>query len=76
MNNLLKALLFSLTLSLFGCKTNSITGRSQLDLVSETEVQAMALTQYKEFLSKNPVVASTNAPGNGTPGWNPDRISR
>jgi predicted Zn-dependent protease len=61
MNNLLKAVLFSLTLSLFGCKTNSITGRSQLDLVSETEVQAMALTQYKEFLSKNPVVASTNA---------------
>jgi len=43
-----------------GCKTNSITGRSQLDLVSESEVQTMALTQYKEFLTKNPVVAATN----------------
>jgi predicted Zn-dependent protease len=43
-----------------GCKTNSITGRSQLDLVSESEVQAMALTQYKDFLSKNPVVPSTD----------------
>jgi predicted Zn-dependent protease len=52
-----------LLLSLFflACKTNSITGRSQLDLVSESEVQAMALTQYKEFLAKNPVVPTTNA---------------
>ena len=61
MNNLLRSVLFFLGLSLLGCKTNSITGRSQLDLVSENEVQAMALTQYKEFLSKNPVVASSNA---------------
>jgi len=51
-----------LLLSLFysACKTNSITGRSQLDLVPESEVQAMALTQYKEFLAKNPAVPSTN----------------
>jgi predicted Zn-dependent protease len=45
----------------FSCKTNSITGRSQLNLVSESEVQAMALTQYKDFLSKNPVIPSTNS---------------
>jgi predicted Zn-dependent protease len=50
-----------LSLSFLACKTNSITGRSQLDLVPEAEVQAMALTQYKEFLSKNPVVPSGNA---------------
>jgi predicted Zn-dependent protease len=50
-----------LAFSFFACKTNSITGRSQLNLVSETEVQAMALTQYKEFLSKNPVVPATNS---------------
>lgn len=49
------------TLAFFSCKTNSITGRSQLNLVSETEVQAMALTQYKEFLSKNPIVPASNA---------------
>lgn len=53
------AILF-LSFLFFGCKTNSITGRSQLDLVSESEVQAMALTQYKDFLAKNPVVPSTN----------------
>src|SRR5580765_4525125 len=52
-----------LLISLFysGCKTNSITGRSQLDLVPESEVQAMALTQYKEFISKNTVVPATNS---------------
>jgi predicted Zn-dependent protease len=50
-----------LPLSFLACKTNSITGRSQLDLVSESEVQAMALVQYKEFLSKNPVVPPGNA---------------
>jgi len=56
---LIVSLLF--TVSLFSCKTNSITGRSQLNLVSETEVQAMALTQYKDFLSKNPALPSTNS---------------
>jgi len=54
------ALLF-LGLTISSCKTNSITHRSQLDLVPESEVQAMALTQYKDFLSKNPVVPSSNA---------------
>jgi len=42
--------------SLLGCKTNSITGRSQLSLVSETEVQAMSLTEYQNFLSTNKVL--------------------
>lgn len=56
---LIVSLLF--TVSLFSCKTNSITGRSQLNLVSEPEVQAMALTQYKDFLSKNPALPSTNS---------------
>ena len=50
-----------LSLAFYSCKTNSITGRSQLDLVSESDVQTMALTQYKDFLSKNQVVPSTNA---------------
>jgi len=43
------------------CHTNSIIGRSQLDLVPESEVQAMALTQYKEFLSTNKVIPSGNS---------------
>ncbi len=55
-------LFFLLSTAIFftGCKTNSITGRSQLDLVSESQVQAIALTEYKDFLSKNPVVASSD----------------
>lgn len=44
---------------LIACQTNSITGRSQLSLVSETEVQTMAKTQYRQFLSQSKVV-STN----------------
>jgi predicted Zn-dependent protease len=49
-----------ISLTYYGCKTNSITGRSQLDLVPESEVQSIALTQYKDFLSKNPVVPATD----------------
>lgn len=44
----------------YGCKTNSITGRSQLDLVPESEVQTMALTAYKDFLSKNSVAPASD----------------
>src|ERR1700730_15309196 len=46
---------------LCSCHTNSIIGRSQLNLVSESEVQAMAFTQYKDFLSTNKVVSTGNA---------------
>lgn len=40
------------------CSRNSITGRSQLSLVSESELQTAALTEYKQFLSQNKVVSS------------------
>ncbi len=56
----LLSLVLFLSVPFFACKTNSITGRSQLDLVSESDVQTMALTQYKDFLSKNQLVPSTN----------------
>ena len=42
------------------CVTNAITGRSQLTLVSDAELQTMSLTQYKQFLSTNKVVAAGN----------------
>jgi len=42
------------------CKRNPITGRNQLSLVSENEVQTMALTQYKSFLTTNKVVPVSN----------------
>ena len=43
------------------CTTNKITGRKQLNLVPESEMQTMALSQYKSFLSTNKVVAANNA---------------
>ena len=46
--------------SLIACQRNAITGRNQLSLVPESEVQAMALTQYSNFLSTNKVVSFVN----------------
>lgn len=44
-----------------GCTQNIVTGRKQLSLVSEAELQAMAQQQYTAFLSENKVVnASVN----------------
>jgi predicted Zn-dependent protease len=50
----LKAILL---ISLFSCQKNSITGRKQLLLLNEKDVQTMALTEYRGFLKDNPVVA-------------------
>lgn len=44
---------------LIGCTQNLITGRKQLNLVSETELQTMATQEYRTFLSQNRVVAVT-----------------
>jgi predicted Zn-dependent protease len=44
-----------------GCARNSITGRRQLSLVSEQEMQTTALTQYKQFLSSNKTIAATTS---------------
>jgi predicted Zn-dependent protease len=42
------------------CHRNSIIGRNQLSLVSESEMQTLALTQYKQFLSSNNVMPDNN----------------
>lgn len=42
------------------CVTNSISGRNQLSLVSEADLQTMALTQYQTFLKSNNVVPAGN----------------
>jgi len=42
--------------AMLSCHRNPITGRKQLTLVSEKEVQSMALTQYQHFLTTNKVV--------------------
>ncbi len=40
------------------CSKNSITGRNQLALLPETELQAMASQEYQQFLSENRIVSS------------------
>ena len=35
-----------------GCLTNIVTGRKQLNLVSESQLQMMAVDQYRSFLSE------------------------
>ncbi|MBV9963942.1 MAG: M48 family metallopeptidase [Parafilimonas sp.] len=53
------ALLLFVIAILFSCSRNAITGRNQLSLVSESEMEKMSLTQYKQFLSENKVVPKT-----------------
>ena len=49
---------FFLSVSVFvACSKNTITGRQQLKLVPESELQSMAVQQYQQFLSENKVVA-------------------
>ena len=53
-----KIMFVFLTASVFvACTKNAITGRSQLKLVSESELQSMAVQEYQQFLSTNKVVA-------------------
>jgi predicted Zn-dependent protease len=39
-----------------GCALNAVTGRKQLNLVNESELQLMAVSQYNTFLSENKVL--------------------
>ena len=41
------------------CTQNMVTGRKQLSLVSETELQTMASKEYSTFLNENKVVSTT-----------------
>lgn len=47
-----------ITLVLTGCALNILTGRKQLNLVKESEMQLMATDQYRAFLSENKVLNS------------------
>jgi predicted Zn-dependent protease len=48
-------------LAFAACHRNAITGRNQLSLVKEPDIQALSLTQYQQFLQTNKVVASSNS---------------
>ena len=43
-----------------GCATNLLTGRRQLKLVSESEMQMMAVDQYRAFITEHNVLGSGN----------------
>ena len=45
---------------LAGCLMNMVTGRNQLSLVNESELQLMAVSQYRTFLTENKVLSSGN----------------
>lgn len=49
--------LLSFTLFLIGCSTNTLTGKSQLSLVSETELQTLSAGQYTDFIKAHTVIA-------------------
>ncbi len=42
-----------------GCSRNAVTGKNQLLLVPESEMQSMAATQYKDFLDSSKVVSTS-----------------
>lgn len=42
------------------CSKNALTGKSQLTLLPESELQSMATQQYQQFLSQNKVVSASN----------------
>ncbi|HXL54727.1 MAG TPA: M48 family metallopeptidase [Chitinophagaceae bacterium] len=53
-----KTLLLTLSLlfTVIACTHNAITGRNQLSLVSESQVQNISKTEYTQFLAQNKVV--------------------
>ncbi|RTL56203.1 MAG: M48 family peptidase [Sphingobacteriales bacterium] len=52
-------LLFAFISMMVACTKNAVTGRKQLTLLNESQLQQMALQEYQTFLSQNKVVNST-----------------
>jgi predicted Zn-dependent protease len=53
-------LLISLSLLVISCSTVPLTGRSQLNMISDSEMLGMSYQQYDQFLKENPT--STDQP--------------
>jgi predicted Zn-dependent protease len=51
---------FVLSFFLIACSKNPLSGKKQLKLLPESELQNMASSEYKQFLSTNKVVGNTN----------------
>ena len=58
MKNVILLLLSALFLT--GCVLNLVTGRNQLSLVPESELQLMATSQYSAFLAEHKVLSPNN----------------
>jgi Zn-dependent protease with chaperone function len=52
---------FILGTTFFACQKNAITGRRSLDLMPESEMISMSLTEYKSFLDSNKTLPATDA---------------
>jgi predicted Zn-dependent protease len=50
----------SIILLALGCSKVPLTGRKQLNMLPESELMAMSISTYKEFLSSNTVVKGTS----------------
>lgn len=59
----MKTFLLTLFIALFitNCTSNLVTGRKQLSLVSEPELQSMAKKEYQTFLNENKVLHNSDA---------------
>lgn len=53
-------LLFACPIIFIACTTNAVTGRKQLSLLPESQLQETAKAQYQSFLSGNKVVSASN----------------
>lgn len=51
----------TLALSLVGCTQNAITGKNQLTLYSDADIQNMAAQEYRQFLTQNKVVSTSTS---------------
>lgn len=51
---------FILCALFIACSKNALTGKNQLTLIPETELQTMATTEYNSFLASNKVVSSSS----------------
>lgn len=60
MLNLLRILLLTSLIAASACKRVPLTGRSQLNIVSDGELASLSQQQYSEFLSQNKVVRNSS----------------
>lgn len=55
-----KILSLGLILLLFGCSNVPITGRKQINLLPESELMSLSLTEYQSFLSQSKLVSASD----------------